>query len=142
MATSNRERVGRDFELLAVGLSPFVDRMMSTAAGAAGDWLGLIGPRENAQHGTAKAFSKDDPALLLKVLTEDWRVFKGVLSRPEQAFAQELRDTRNKWALNEPFSWDHTCRAVQTMERRPAIAAVHASLPAQRAPGYNAIPVT
>jgi len=37
MATSNRERVGRGFQLVAVGLAPFVDRMMSAAAGAARD---------------------------------------------------------------------------------------------------------
>jgi Swt1-like HEPN len=117
MATSNRERVGRGFELLAVGLSPFVDRMMSAAAGAAGDWLALLAARENAKHGSAKTFSKDDPALLLKVLTEEWRVFKDVLSRPEQAFASELRDTRNKWTHNEPFSPDDTYRALDSMER-------------------------
>jgi predicted AAA+ superfamily ATPase len=117
MATSNRERVGRGFELLAVGLSPFVDRTMSAAAGAAGDWLALLAARENAKHGSAKTFSKDDPALLLKVLTEEWRVFKDVLSRPEQAFASELRDTRNKWAHNEAFSPDDTYRALDSMER-------------------------
>ena len=43
MGTSNPERVGRGFELLAVGLAPFVDRMISAAAGTAGDWSGPRG---------------------------------------------------------------------------------------------------
>jgi hypothetical protein len=52
-----------------------------------------------------------------QVLTEEWRVFNDVLSRPEQAFASELRDTRNKWAHNEAFSPDDTYRALDSMER-------------------------
>jgi hypothetical protein len=117
MATSNRDRIGRGFELLAAGLAPFVDQLMSAAAGSAGDWLGLLEARENARHGTGKSFSKTDPQLLLRVLTEEWRVFKDVLSRPEQAFASELRDARNKWAHNEPFNPDDTYRALDSMER-------------------------
>lgn len=51
------------------------------------------------------------------MLTEEWRVFKDVLSRPEQAFASELHDTRNKWAHNEPFRPEDTYRALDSMER-------------------------
>ena len=50
MAVSNRERVGRAFEVLATGLAPFVDRQMTSVHGEG--WLeGFVdsGPR-NAPH--------------------------------------------------------------------------------------------
>lgn len=117
MAISNRDRVGRGFELLAAGLEPFVDQHMSASAGSGGDWLALLEARDNARHGTVRTLKKNDPQLHLRVLTEDWRVFKDVLSRPEQGFASELRDTRNKWAHNDAFTADDTYRALDSMER-------------------------
>jgi predicted AAA+ superfamily ATPase len=118
MATSNRDRVGRGFELLAEGLEPFVDRHMAAAAGSAGvDWAQLLEAREQARHGTAKSFDKHDPAVQLRVITEEWRVFKESLSRAEQSFGSELRETRNRWAHNATFSPDDTYRALDTMER-------------------------
>jgi len=117
MAMSNRDRVDRGFELLAAGLEPFVDGLMSAAAGSSGDWVALLEAREGQRHGTAKKYHRSDPALLLKVLTEEWRVFKDRLSRTEQAMASELRDTRNKVAHHEGFNADDTYRALDTMER-------------------------
>jgi predicted AAA+ superfamily ATPase len=117
MATSNRDRVGRGFELLALGLEPFVDQLMTAAAGSAGDWVGLLEARETQRHGTAKKYSKSDPALQLKVLTEEWRVFRDRLSRAEQAMASELREARNKWAHNDAFNADDTYRTLDSMER-------------------------
>ena len=117
MATSNRDRVGQGFELLANGLKPFVGQLMSAAAGSAGDWLALLQARDQAKHGAAKVYDIDDPALLLKVLTEEWRVFRDRLSRPEQAMASELRDARNRWAHNAAFNADDTYRTLDSMER-------------------------
>jgi predicted AAA+ superfamily ATPase len=117
MATSNRDRVGRGFELLAEGLEPFVDRHMSAAAGSGTDWAQLLEARDKGRPGASKSFDKRDPAALLRVITEEWRVFKDSLSRVEQSFASELRDTRNRWAHNAAFSADDTYRALDTMER-------------------------
>ncbi|MDP9434771.1 MAG: Swt1 family HEPN domain-containing protein [Actinomycetota bacterium] len=117
MAISNRDRVGRGFELLADGLEPFVDPLMAAAAGSGADWLALLAARENARHGTTKTFDRRDPAVLLRVLTEEWRVFKDRLSRPEQAMCSELRDVRNRWAHNAAFNSDDTYRALDSMER-------------------------
>jgi predicted AAA+ superfamily ATPase len=116
MATSNRDRIGRGFELLAEGLEPFVDRHMSDAASGA-DWVKLLEARDKGRHGATKPLNKQDPATLLRVLTEEWRVFKDALSRAEQSFASELRETRNRWAHNAAFSADDTYRALDTMER-------------------------
>ncbi len=118
MATSNRDRVGRGFELLAEGLEPFVDRHIAAAAGSPGtDWVRWLEARDKARHGPAKSLDKHDPAVQLRVITEEWRVFKESLSRAEQSFASELRDTRNRWAHNATFSPDDTYRALDTMER-------------------------
>ena len=75
MATSNRERVGQGLELLAAGLWPFVDAAMSAAAPGGQDWVEVLEARDNARHGTAHQYSRTDPRFLLKVLTEEWRVF-------------------------------------------------------------------
>ena len=117
MATSNKERVGQGLELLQAGLEPFVDAAMSAAAPGGQDWVAVLEARDNAKHGTAHKYSRSDPRFLLKVLTEEWRVFSKSLSRAEQSFASELRDTGNRWGHNDPFSADDTYRALDTMER-------------------------
>jgi hypothetical protein len=117
MATSNRDRVGRAIELLAEGLGPFVEQHMAAAAPAGTDWLDVLAARDGGKHGPPKTLSRTDPALLLRVLTEDWRVFKDHLSRVQQSFATEMRDTRNRWAHNDAFSTEDTARALDTAER-------------------------
>ena len=44
-------------------------------------------------------------------------MFRDKLSRAEQSFASELRDTGNKLAHGAAFSADDTYRALDTMER-------------------------
>ena len=118
MASSNRDRVGRGFEVLSEGLAPFVDSRMSLAfAQHGGDWIAVITARDTAQHGTTRALNPRDPALQLRMITEEWRVFKDAMSRAQQSFASELRDTRNRWAHNETFTNDDTYRALDSMER-------------------------
>ncbi|MHB8448967.1 MAG: Swt1 family HEPN domain-containing protein [Mycobacteriales bacterium] len=117
MALSNLQRIGRGFELLAAGLGPFVDSTMSAATPGSADWAEMLAARDTAKHGSTKTYSKTDPAVQLRVVTEEWRVFKDLLSRVEQTFASELRDTRNRWAHNEAFNPDDTYRALDSMER-------------------------
>jgi predicted AAA+ superfamily ATPase len=117
MAISNRERVGRAFELLAQGLEKFIDDEMSAVSPGGQDWAKLLEGRDAAKHGSAKTYAKNDPQFQLKVLTEEWRVFKDRLSRVEQSFASELREVRNRWAHNDAFSSDDTYRALDSAER-------------------------
>ncbi|PWU52349.1 AAA family ATPase [Micromonospora sp. S4605] len=117
MAISNRDRVGRGFELLAAGLVKFVDDAMTAAVPVGQEWIKVLEARDAAKHGSAKTYSKTDPQVQLKVLTEEWRVFKDQLSRVELSFASELRDVRNRWAHNDSFSPDDTYRALDSMER-------------------------
>ncbi|SDF11628.1 Predicted ATPase, AAA+ superfamily [Cellulosimicrobium cellulans] len=121
MALSNKEKVGRGLTLLADGLRPFVDEHMTDALPAGTppgtDWVSVLAARDAAKHGTAKTYSTDDPRFLLKVVTEEWRVFSGVLGRPEQALASELRAVGNRWAHDPSISSDDTYRALDTAER-------------------------
>jgi hypothetical protein len=52
-------------------------------------------------------------------------VFGRTLGRAERSLVQELRDWRNKWAHQEPFSGDDADRALDSMAR--LLAAVSAS---------------
>ncbi|MEV4655574.1 Swt1 family HEPN domain-containing protein [Micromonospora sp. NPDC049301] len=117
MAISNRDRIGKGFELLAAGLEKFVDDSMGAATPGDRDWAEVLEARDAAKHGTTKTYSKSDPQVQLRMLTEEWRVFKDQLSRVEQSFASELRETRNRWAHNAAFSPDDTYRSLDSMER-------------------------
>lgn len=117
MAINNRERVARGFEILAEGLGRFLDEIMTAATPGGQDWARLLEARDAAKHGSAKTYAKNDPQVQLKVLTEDWRLFKDSLSRVDQSFASELRDARNRWAHNAGFTSDDTYRTLDSMER-------------------------
>jgi hypothetical protein len=116
MVMSNRDRVDRGMGYLASGLGLFVDERMTAAASGRGDWIGILAARNPARHG-GRRDSLADPRFLLRVVTEEWRVFKDHLSRVEQGFAAELRDAGNRWAHGDPFSDDDTYRVLDTMER-------------------------
>jgi predicted AAA+ superfamily ATPase len=113
MALSNRERVGRAFELLAHGLGPYVDKMMGEASRSGSAWTREF-PRDA---------SLDDPAFQLRVMADRWDdAFRGELTRTDRNLVFELRDVRNKWAHNQPFSADDTYRALDSIERLLAAA--------------------
>jgi hypothetical protein len=117
VAVSNRDRVGRGLEILAVGLAPFVDAGMAAVAPAGRDWVEVLSARDAVKHGSAKQNSRSDPRFLLRVITEEWRAFRDQLSRTEQSFASELREAGNRWAHGDAFTSDDTYRALDTMER-------------------------
>ncbi len=125
MATSNRDRIDAGLQLLGAGLRPFVDSVMSASVPGERDWMEILDARNNARRGTNFSNSKDDPRFLLTVVTDEWRLFKDKLSRAEQSFASELRETGNKWGHGSAFSADDTYRALDTMER--LLAAVDAT---------------
>jgi len=116
MATSNRERIDNGLTILAAGLLPFVDAVMSAAAPAGQDWVKLLQDRDNARQGTKHEYARDDPRFLLKVLTDGRQAFRGKLSRAEQGFASELMAVGNLWAHGDKFDVRSTYRALDTME--------------------------
>ncbi len=117
MAMNNRDRVGKAFDLLSEGLLDSVDEVMTAAYGTS-DWTAAWA-QEDAQRrgGPARTLTKHDVQVQLRAITEQGYRFKDVLSRAQQGFGSELRETRNLWAHNEPFSSDDAARALDTIER-------------------------
>ncbi len=117
MAMTNHERVGKGLELLRAGLGPFVER----------EFKGVYGPQSAAE--AARFLGEDrvnakkppaqwDVAALLRVMWEAWNeVFRKALGQAERSLLAELRDWRNKWAHQEPFSSDDADRALDSAER-------------------------
>src|SRR5207248_10838640 len=55
---------------------------------------------------------------LLLVMWDQWNVvFRNVLGQAERSLVSELREARNKWAHQGPFSTDDTYRALDSLQR-------------------------
>ncbi len=132
MAATNRDRVGRALDVLSDGLAPYVQRELRSwvdrQGGRPDDWLDLAA-RALAGDGPVRSFSPTDTQFQLKAMQVLWQgVFGRVLGRAERTYVNELIDTRNRWAHQEPFSTDDTYRALDTMQRLlTAIAAEQAA---------------
>ena len=117
MAITNQERVGKAMELLRAGLAPFVEREFKSLhqAKAAEEARLYFGDDRTVGK---KPVVDWDVAALLKLMWEAWNdVFGKTLGRAERSLVQELRDWRNKWAHQEPFSSDDADRALDSMTR-------------------------
>ena len=118
MAITNHERVGKALDLLKDGLAPFVEReikaqyreqWMSAARASAGDALA-------AQFRGAEP--QWDSASLLAVMWNQWNdVFRKTLGQAERTLVSELRDVRNRWAHQKPFSTDDAYRSLDSAGR-------------------------
>ena len=127
MAITNQERVGKALELLKEGLAPFVERELK--AQQAQGWLEIV--RQSVSESQTRLFQDEsrmawDAASLLAVLWNQWNsIFRRTLGQAERTLVSELRDVRNKWAHQTPFSSDDADRALDSMAR--LLAAVSAS---------------
>jgi predicted AAA+ superfamily ATPase len=125
VAMSNRDRVGRMFDLLSPALDDFITRVVGPELPADTDWSMLVALKDQQKHKAGKAYSRTDPHVQLRMLSEDvtgqvkpgWRPFNDYLAPAQRSFASELRDVRNTWAHGGAFSADDTYRALDTAER-------------------------
>ncbi|ESY27443.1 Swt1 family HEPN domain-containing protein [Mesorhizobium sp. LNJC391B00] len=125
MAITNQERVGKGMDLLRTGLAPFVDREIQSAVKM--HTVGMDAVRRFADDPNLgrRPIAQWDVAGLLKLMWETWNdIFGRTLGRTERSLVQELRDVRNSWAHQKPFSGDDTDRALDSMNR--LLAAVSA----------------
>jgi predicted AAA+ superfamily ATPase len=117
MAVTNQERVGKAMELLRTGLAPFVEREFQSQHKAQAPDIARRYLGDDRTVGK-KLVADWDVAALLKLMWESWNeVFGRTLGRAERSLVQELRDWRNKWAHQEPFSSDDADRALDSMAR-------------------------
>lgn len=118
MAITNQERVGKAMDLLRAGLAPFVEREVQSAVKNTVVRMENIRRFADDPNLGKKPIADWDVAGLLKLMWETWNdVFGRTLGRAERSLVQELRDWRNKWAHQEPFSSDDADRALDSMTR-------------------------
>ena len=117
MAVTNHERVGKGLELLRAGLGPFVERELKQALRAGN----LSGHRRNEIADDPmfrRPSSEWDVAVVLRLMWDNWHdAFSRTLGRSDRSLVSELRDHRNQWAHQEPFSSDDAYRALDSVQR-------------------------
>src|SRR5438045_2726590 len=116
MAITNHERVGKARDLLKDGLQPFVEREMKAQHSQM--WLdqARLSVAETQTHlFSGKGEPQWDSASLLSVMWNQWNVvFRKTLGQAERTLVSELRDVRNRWAHQKPFSSDDAYRALDS----------------------------
>jgi hypothetical protein len=118
MSISNHERVGKALDLLKAGLRPYFEREMRAALGD--KWLDDAANafRDGRLPRDAKGVVNWDSHAMLSVMANTWNsVFAKKLGKAERNLVEELRNTRNDWAHQKPFSSDDTYRALDTVQR-------------------------
>lgn len=116
MAVNNRDRVGKAFEYLSEGLGDPVDEVMTRVFNTA-DWPAAWAKQDSERHGTPlRVYEKHDVQIQLRAITEYGREFNDTLTRSQQSYASELRETRNNWAHMQAFNSEQALRALSTIE--------------------------
>jgi predicted AAA+ superfamily ATPase len=117
MPTTDYERVGKAMELLKAGLAPFVEREFKhlyKGQALVEAQRFMSSERLDAN----RPFAAWDAAVLLRLMWDAWNdVFRKTLGQAERSLVIELRDVRNRWAHQEPFSGDDADRALDSAER-------------------------
>lgn len=112
MALSNYDRVGKAMDKLKTGLMRFVEREMRSYYGES--WQEMV-VSEPPRNGWVDYW---DVQKLLIVMWDNWgNIFSQVLGHTERSLVSELRETRNQWAHQKPFSTNDTLRALDSTAR-------------------------
>lgn len=116
MAVSNAERIGKGLEILKQGLTPFVERELQAVHGE--EWATVALRTLADTHEFMDGKSEMDVHALLVLMWGQWNeVFRKTLGHTERTYVSELREVRNRWAHQKPFSSDDTDRGLDTVVR-------------------------
>lgn len=130
MALSNREYIGRGLEVLSEGLEPHIRRVLGEVAPGL-DWPEILAAKDTSSGHARKDHKRTDVQLQLRALTERLGTLGYPFALPPVAgaYASELRQVRNLWAHNEPFTDDDVARYLGTASRllRWIVADKHAA---------------
>ncbi|MBG6183057.1 hypothetical protein IWX65_001004 [Arthrobacter sp. CAN_A214] len=115
MGLSNREFVGRALDVMAEGLEPVIRATLEQVAPGV-EWPRILEHKDDLQHRESKQLKATDPQVQLRVLTErlGGLGYPFDLSPEGRAYASEMRQVRNLWAHNEPFTDDDVQRYLDT----------------------------
>jgi len=117
MALTNHDRVGKALDLLKRGLAPFIELEVNAHVKSRGMTESILRFADDPNL-KDRPISEWDAAALLRMMTDAWNeVFRQTLGHAERSQASELREYRNKWAHQEPFSSDDADRALDSAER-------------------------
>ena len=123
---SNRDRIGKMFELLAPALDEFITAAVEPDLDKGVEWPMLVALKDKKKKGEVRdEYERLDPQVQLRMLTENvphhvkpgWYPFDGQLGPTQRSYASELRDARNEWAHMKSFSDDDAYRVLDTAER-------------------------
>src|SRR4051812_6178187 len=125
MAVSNRDRIGKMFELLAPALDEFITRSVAPKLREGTSWTVFVKLKDEKRGIEGKQYDRLDPQVQLRMLTENiphtlkegWYPFDDAIGRVGQGYTRELREARNDWAHNKSFSDDDAYRVLDTAER-------------------------
>ena len=127
MATSNRDRIGKMFELMAPALDEFIALAVAAELPEKASWAALVAMKDKKKgiDAAGRDYDPRDPQVQLRMLTENiphnlkpgWYPFDDAIGRVGQGYAKELREARNQWAHNKSFSDDDAYRYLDTGER-------------------------
>ena len=117
MAVTNHERVGKALDLLKNGLRPFFERELKARYGNTWHREAVRSFKDDVQVGKEGQVNWDVQKILL-VMWDQWNeVFRRTLGQAERTLVSELRETRNNWAHQNPFSTDDAYRAMDSIGR-------------------------
>ncbi|MBB2769117.1 UNVERIFIED_ORG: hypothetical protein GGE11_000012 [Mycolicibacterium obuense] len=112
--------VGDALMALISGLSPFVERVLSPSMPSGVEWTDLLRRKDVLNGRRGGAYRTGDLSLMLRAMTERLGdvgyPFSVQLPRQAQNYASELREVRNRWAHNDPFTATDAFRAIDTAE--------------------------
>ena len=116
LGSLTRDRVGRALDLLNDGLKPFVVREMEAMYGPRWQYEAVSSLRDHHVMDDGQEL-RLDIYVLLNIMSNQWhQVFKKTLGQAERNYVSELRDVRNKWAHQEPFSTQIAYRAMDSAQ--------------------------
>lgn len=118
MAITNRDRVGKGLDLLTAGLQPFVERELKAVHGER--WMDAAQQsfREGRGAGKTRGVIQWDAHAILTIMCDQWHaVFGRTLGGAERSLTNELRDVRNNWAHQQPFTSNDAQRALDSIAR-------------------------
>src|SRR3954452_25415042 len=124
MATTNRDRIGTLFELLAPALDDFIVRSVASQLSPRASWTTLVAMKDKKKGIEGNEYSALDPQVQLRMLTEDiphnlkpgWYPSDDAIGRVAQGYAKELRQYRNDVSHTKSFSDDDAYRSLNSGE--------------------------
>lgn len=118
--TNYHSVVGEALSVLIDGLTPFINDVSAKAFPPSVSWTELLRRKDAAAGRQMGVYRTGDLSLMLRAMTERLGEygfpFTRNLPRTVQNYASELRDVRNRWAHNEPFTTSEAYRAIDSAE--------------------------